>query len=591
RTSFFLIFAGFCFTVAFVVGLVIFLQYDSYIKRSYTEAIENTAHAVERLFPQLKDSNRLIAEGKSGSESYFNMVRQINEINESYGFEYIYYIRLEGRNFQFIFDTDDIPSYTTEKPDDYVLKPYEDPPDEVMEAWTRRVFTMTRQPYTDDWGTFMSGFYPVFNNSGQIAGLLGLDFDVSYVRELERGALIASLIPFLIVLLLAGLLSMKIASSIVKPINEVAVAANHLAEMRFDIKTSKLRKDEIGILQGALYHIRDVLRQTMGNLHNEQLGKQLNISKNLTGIINRSTDELRTINAGMDLLEGKSREEHASVEETAESLADIIANIEALDRAVDSQSESISSSSRLIEQMVKGLKDIEATVQEANQITETLGESSKSGKRNLEELTEDLAHMAERSAALESANATIANIAAQTNILAMNAAIEAAHAGEAGKGFAVVAGEVRKLAALSNNESESISAEVKWMTEAIRQIQYVSGNTVESMNNIFTKLSEMSSSFANIKGTIETQSVNSGRILEALNQIRRMADEVNNGSEKIQRDSAAINKTVSHLQAVSKEMGSSVASAQQASRQIATSFSLAKKVVDGKIIIRPDHNK
>jgi methyl-accepting chemotaxis protein len=101
----------------------------------------------------------------------------------------------------------------------------------------------------------------------------------------------------------------------------------------------------------------------------------------------------------------------------------------------------------------------------------------------------------------------------------------------------------------------------------------------------------MSSSFANIKGTIEMQAVNGGRILEALKKIRNMANEVNNGSETIRNDSVIINKTVKNLQSVSEEVSGSVNTAQKASKQMAVSFSMAKKIVDGSIIIRPDQDQ
>jgi methyl-accepting chemotaxis protein len=329
----------------------------------------------------------------------------------------------------------------------------------------------------------------------------------------------------------------------------------------------------------------------MGEINDEQLGKQLNISRNLNRIINQSNEELQTIIDGVEVLGNKSTNENESVQNTTKSVEDIIVNIGALNKAVELQAESINSSSKLIEQMVTSIYGIQAAVQEASHITETLGESSKSGRKTLEQLTEDITHLAERSIALENANKTISGIAAQTNILAMNAAIEAAHAGDAGKGFAVVSSEIRKLAIMSNKESESISAEIKKMAKAIGEIRQVSGVTVGSMNNIFLKLSEMNSSFTGIKGTIETQAVSGQHVMEALKKIRSLADEVSMDSDKIHRDSTTIDDTVKVLRSVSEEVNQSVVTTRNISKQIASSFSMAKKIVDGKIITRPDKIK
>ena len=593
RTFFSLLFAGLCFVIAFGTGIMIFLQYRAYIKESYTAVIENSAHAVERLFPGIKNMDDFLAEGNSRSQDYLNLVLQINEIAEAYNFAYIYYLLYDKGNFLFVIDTDEesIESFYGGTFDEHWLMVYEDAPDEAFAALTQKTFTLTQKPYTDEWGTFVSGFHPLLDDSGTVVGVLGVDYDVSRVQDLEHRAAFAFGISLIIAMAAACLISLRAAASITKPINEVAVAANTLSQMRFDIKTSKLRNDEIGMMQRALYAIRDTLRQTMGEINNEQLGKQLNISRNLNQIIKRSTDELQTISSGMDLLDGTSKQEKNSVQKTADAAADIIKSIELLNRAVESQSESITSSAHLIEEMVKGIHNIQNTVHDANRITETLGDSSKTGRKNLEQLAENLTRIAERSVALEKANETIASIASQTNILAMNAAIEAAHAGETGKGFAVVSSEIRKLAVLSNQESESISAEIKNMAGAINEIRQVSGHTVESMNNIFNKLSDMNASFAGIKSTIEMQAVNGNRILESLKTIRDMANEVNNGSGKIRQDSDVIDKTVRELKTVSEEVGRSVNETRQAGKQMADSFSMAKKIEDGKIIIRPGRQR
>jgi len=589
RTTFSLLFLGLSLAAALGIGLTLFLQFHAYIKVSYTEVIENTAHSIELLFPALKDPQRIIDDGEAGSQAYFDLVHQINGINESYGFTYIYFLRHDRGRFNFIIDTDDIPLFGGET-GKYLLKPYEDPPDEVLTAWTSGLLTVTKKPYTDEWGTFVSGFYPIKNDSGNTLGVLGLDLDVSYVKNLENRAVYTFAVSILILLLIAGIISLRVAHSITKPINEVAVAANTLAQMRFDIKTSKLRKDEIGIMQTSLYAIRETLRQTMGEINDEQLGKQLNISRNLNKIINQSNDELRVIIEGMDVLVNKTMGEKESVQKTANSVDGIIVNINTLNKAVESQSESINSSSNLIEQMVNDIRKVKDTVQDANRITENLGDSSVSSRKTLELLTKDITTLTERSIALEKANKTISDIAAQTNILAMNAAIEAAHAGEAGKGFAVVASEIRKLAELSNNESNSISAEIKSMTEAITGIAAVSGQTVDSMNDIFIKLSEMRSSFSIIKDNVDMQALNSGQIMEALRKIRDMVEEVRRESVKIKQDSTEIANTVEDLNAASKDVSASVDASKNSSKQIADSFSMAKKVVDGKILIRPPKN-
>jgi methyl-accepting chemotaxis protein len=110
------------------------------------------------------------------------------------------------------------------------------------------------------------------------------------------------------------------------------------------------------------------------------------------------------------------------------------------------------------------------------------------------------------------------------------------------------------------------------------------------MNNIFGKLSELSSFFANIKSTTEMQVEKSGMILNAIRNIMNMTNEVKSESGNIKRDSASINKIIKDLTAASDEVGNSVSLAQHASTQIAQSFSMARKIVDGKIISRPGHS-
>jgi methyl-accepting chemotaxis protein len=550
--------------------------------------LKQVGRTIEYTSPVIKDKEALIRIGREHSDEYNLLLTGMKNIAESFNIAYIYFIEKVDNKYRFVFDIDDL-DLSEEEYEEIFLESYDDPPDELIETFDSKALTTTLQPYTDEYGTFVSIFLPIIDDLGGMSGVLCLDYDISYVQALENRAIISFIVALVISGGIASSLSFCIAVSLITPIKEVTVAANMLAVMRFDIKTSSVRKDEIGELQKALYTIRDTLRQTMGKLNNEQLGKQLNISRNLNTIIKQSDDELVAITENVDAVQGKTDHEVQSVLDTSASVEEIIRNINTLNDAVETQSVNIASSSLTIEKMVDDIGAIRDVVHEANRTTETLGSSSENGRQMMERLMGELTRLTEQSKILEEANGTISNIAAQTNILAMNAAIEAAHAGEAGKGFAVVASEVRKLAESSNKESASISNEIKKMEDAIVQMRRVSVETVEMMNTMFMKIGEMGESFNTINQAIEAEAENGGQILEALKTMKEMIEEVRRESGKIQQGSVVIHETFEELKKTAQEVNESMVDIQAVSKHISRSLAMANKIAMGKVIIRPQN--
>ncbi|MDR1029692.1 MAG: methyl-accepting chemotaxis protein [Treponema sp.] len=609
KTLFFVTFIGLSTFVALSVGLIMFIQYHRYIKDTYQDILTRVGALIETQYPILGEPSYLVSEGSLAREHYiqwkntnpgrgvsaylenesgastgvfWKTLKEFQDIANVFGLQYIYVAeRIGPSKYRFLLPAQSTLTALTANDDNLqvLLNEYttQDFGSELDLAYQTQVIQITASPVLTEWGTLVSGFLPIVKN-GVVVTILGLDYDVSFVKLLEYRAQTALLLALGLVIACAGVLAFFMGSYLVTPIKETERIASSLAALNFDVVISHVRTDELGAMQRALLLIRDNLHKAMDDTHQGHLAKMEATSKGLTSIVNQSSSDLHIITSSMDSVQTQADSQLNSVQQTAGSITDIISHINSLDQAVKTQGSQISESSSAISLMVENIASIRSVADQAGKTIAILSASSEAGHTFLQRLTDEVERIQSRSVALQDANRTIANIAAQTNILAMNAAIEAAHAGELGRGFAVVAGEIRKLAELATKESTAIATEIKAMEGVIGQISQVSGETMKAMDRIFKEISAMNRSFGVLHQAVEEQSTGGNRILEGLHVIHEMTEQVRGRSGAIHQDSDMIHQAVQSLEAISHKVREQIQEMRLASRHIKESLDKATEI-------------
>ena len=358
-----------------------------------------------------------------------------------------------------------------------------------------------------------------------------------------------SMIGIGVVILLIALITVYlVARTMVKPIQTVVTALRNIAQGEGDltVRLPVTGNDEITDMSEyfneTIAKIGSSIRQVGVNSNiMEEIGNEL--ASNMT----ETASAVHEISANIDGVKQQAMTQAASVTETAATIEEIVRTIKQLNSSIETQAASVAQSSSSVEEMVANIASIGQTLGKTDDVIKSLTAATGDGKATLVTSNTVTQKIAEESGSLMEASSVIQHIASQTNLLAMNAAIEAAHAGEAGKGFAVVADEIRKLAEESSTQGKTITATLKTLSAEIETLSASSKTVEEKFNAIFTLAEQVKDMSNRLTEAMREQENGSKEVLTAIKSINTVTVEVQAGSEEMLKGGESVAEEMQKL--------------------------------------------
>jgi methyl-accepting chemotaxis protein len=386
---------------------------------------------------------------------------------------------------------------------------------------------------------FVASLSPILDGKGAVIGALFVGQSVADVEVLTaegRDAVVLRLLlgTGLAIALSALAASLALRSSIV-PLRRTVAFLRDIASDGGDLTTriESRRRDETGDLARHFNEFSERLRGEFAFMKAEA-GK---LALNAGGLVRNSAataDSVGNIAREIVALRDRIALQGSSVSEATSAIEQITRNIASLDRRIAEEAAAIEGSSVSIGAMAGGIESTTGRVLDLSGRVARLKEAAQEGGEAIGLATAEVAEAALQSGKLLELNDLITEVASRTNLLAMNAAIEAAHAGQAGRGFAVVAEEIRRLAEESAGRARQTAGEIQVIRVCIERIVEASRLAESAFARIVDSVGLTDSGLAAISADMGGQRAGALEVLRGLDAIREATSSIKAGSAEME---------------------------------------------------------
>ncbi len=399
----------------------------------------------------------------------------------------------------------------------------------------------------DPLGGIKEGWAP-----GEIRGAFEIIGSLSGVRALQRRSVLLISIITLVIVLIISVLLFVIVKMITRPIVEYIKDFDSASNGDLTVRASIYSNDEIGVISGYFNNFIGSLGKMITEIGSVTVATS-ETSSDLASNAIETASAIEEIRANTEHMKDKIVTLDKEVSTSTDSAKHVKSNIAGLLDLINDQASAIDESSASIEEISQSIKNIADTTQEKLKITNRLESTALEGEQEMDNTLELIKKVSDSANLILDMINVIQNIASQTDLLAMNAAIEAAHAGDAGKGFAVVADEIRKLAENSSNSAKQIGKSLNEVSEYIKISEQSTSRTSEIFLNMVNGIKEVAMSMLEMNNSTQELSLGSSQILQALSSLISITEKVKSSSYEMDDKVKNITSSMEQLSMISAD--------------------------------------
>ena len=420
---------------------------------------------------------------------------------------------------------------------------------------------------------YLANYFPIKDKAGIPRAVFFIGKEISAIDDISDAIFKpVFILSFILTLGLIVVIIFCVYIIVIKKLNYVGKSMADLSSGDADL-TKRIPvsgKDEFADLCTNVNSFIELLHGIVKKLNDAQASLE-NIGQNLGSNSQETASATTEIMANIDSVRRQAKAQANAVDETAFVLDKSSQGVDELASQINNQVAGITQSSAAIEEMLGNISSVSNSVKKMADSFNILDSNVSNSNTKIGKVGDKVNQMADQSQMLLQANNMIAQVASQTNLLAMNAAIEAAHAGEAGKGFSVVADEIRKLAETTTAQSKNINAELKDIISSIQEVVGLSKDAREAFGSIVTQLDTTDTIMEQIDNAMTEQSLASNQILEALADMKNQSSIVTDKSMELKEGVDGVNQNMVTVSQVSNTILGSMDEMAAGSQQISSS--------------------